>query len=136
MNLATDYLKYVCQFVLDNCGRDVAFLEEHGDTVRPWTPTQPHRLSRVLDGARACLLAFQAADLARRLRDVVAKPFVHLTYTQAVEMLTQPEVVRWGRSVPPPFIVGDPRASPSCPRPGSRWSPSGARTWARSTSGT
>lgn len=65
IDLAEDYLKYCTQFVLDNCAEDLKFFEKMFEK-----------------------------GLTKRLSDVVATPFERLTYTRAVEILTQPKVVR------------------------------------------
>ncbi len=58
MNLATDLLKYVVQDVLENCVEDLTLCN-----------------------------AFIEKGLVQKLRDVVEKDFVHITYTEAIETL-------------------------------------------------
>jgi asparaginyl-tRNA synthetase len=64
MALAEDYLKYCTQFVLDNCGADLAFFDERVEK-----------------------------DLIERLKLVVSTPFHRMTYTDAIELLTKPETL-------------------------------------------
>jgi asparaginyl-tRNA synthetase len=65
MALAEDFLKFATRFVLEHCDRDIAFFE---------TAIEP--------------------GLRSRLLNVVAEPFQRLTYTEAVDLLLQPEHVR------------------------------------------
>jgi asparaginyl-tRNA synthetase len=65
MALAEDYLKYCTQFVLDNCGGDLAFFNQ-----------------RVEKG------------LIERLKLVVSTPFHRMTYTEAIELLTKPSTLK------------------------------------------
>ncbi len=72
MELASDLLKYVLQDVLDNCSEDLTLFN-----------------------------AFIEKGLIRKLKDVVEKDFVHLTYTAAVEELQKAKAdfeypVEWG----------------------------------------
>lgn len=72
VELASDLLKYVLQDVLDNCSEDLTLFN-----------------------------AFIEKGLIRKLKDVVEKDFVHLTYTAAVEELQKAKAdfeypVEWG----------------------------------------
>jgi len=58
MNLAEDFLKYLVRFTLDNCMDDLFFLQKMYDP-----------------------------ELISRLQSVLEKPFVRLTYTEAIEIL-------------------------------------------------
>jgi asparaginyl-tRNA synthetase len=58
MRCAEDYVRYCCQFLLDNCPADLAFMEKMVD--------------------KACL---------ERLRHVAASPFARCSYTEAIELL-------------------------------------------------
>ncbi len=72
IRLATDLLKYVLRDVLDNCAEDLALFN-----------------------------SFIEKGLIKKLQDIVAKDFVHITYTAAVEELgrvadTFEYPVQWG----------------------------------------
>lgn len=58
MKVAEDFLKYVIQYALDNCKEDLEFFDQ-------WVEK----------------------DLIKKLKEVVKKDFVHLTYTEAVKIL-------------------------------------------------
>ena len=60
MDLAEDLLKFVIDYALQNCADDIAFLNNMYDK-----------------------------ELLNRLQSVISKPFVRLTYTDAVEILKQ-----------------------------------------------
>lgn len=68
MALAEDFLKFCTQWVLDHCAEDLAFFEEVVEK-----------------------------GLRERLRNVVAEPFQHLTYTAAIELLLKPEHQKAGK---------------------------------------
>jgi asparaginyl-tRNA synthetase len=65
MALAEDYLKYCTAYVLEHCALDLEFFEK-----------------------------FVEKDLRARLQNVVDEPFVRLTYTEAVEILTDPKTLK------------------------------------------
>lgn len=72
MDLAESYLKYVLDFVMQNCARDIAFFNEYIDK-----------------------------NLSERLQRVITQPFERITYTQAIEILEKASKkfefpVRWG----------------------------------------
>ena len=58
MNCAEDFVRYLCQWLLDKCPEDMAFMAERYD--------------------KECL---------NRLRHVASTPFKRLTYTEAIEVL-------------------------------------------------
>ena len=71
MDLAEDFLKYLCQYILDNCAEDVAFLNSRlleEEKVKP----QNER---------------STMDLIERLKFISAEPFARITYTKAIEIL-------------------------------------------------
>jgi asparaginyl-tRNA synthetase len=75
MDLAEDFLKYLIRYALDNCGDDLAFLNEMVDK-----------------------------ELLNRLNFVVGNDFVRITYTEAVDILTKADrkwefPVGWGRDL-------------------------------------
>ncbi|KAG0612212.1 hypothetical protein M758_6G010500 [Ceratodon purpureus] len=72
MACATAYLQYVVKYVLENCKEDMEFFDK-------WVEK----------------------DIVTRLTNVVEKPFVHVTYTEAVELLQKAKKkfefpVKWG----------------------------------------
>ncbi|HEX4886615.1 MAG TPA: asparagine--tRNA ligase, partial [Luteibaculaceae bacterium] len=71
MDLAEEFLKYLCQYALDHCADDLQFLNQ-----------------RLLDEERQKPQNERSAmDLISRLQFVVAEPFERLTYTKAIEIL-------------------------------------------------
>lgn len=60
MALAEDFIKYLIQYALDNCHDDIQFMNDMWDK-----------------------------ELINRLHHVVAKPFMHLPYTEAIDILMQ-----------------------------------------------
>lgn len=64
MNLAEDFLKYLVKYVLDHCSDDLAFLQKMYDS-----------------------------DLLARLQGVLEKPFVRITYTEAIDILQKSQQV-------------------------------------------
>jgi asparaginyl-tRNA synthetase len=75
MDLAEDFLKYLIRYALDNCGDDLAFLNEMVDK-----------------------------ELLNRLNFVVNNDFVRITYTEAVDILVKADrkwefPVGWGRDL-------------------------------------
>jgi asparaginyl-tRNA synthetase len=72
MACATAYLQYVVRYILDNCKEDLEFFNQ-------WVEK----------------------GIITRLTNVVEKPFVHVTYTEAVELLQKSKKkfefpVKWG----------------------------------------
>lgn len=65
MDVAEDYIKFCTQFALDNCAADLAFFD-----------------SKIEKG------------LLQRLNAVIAQPFERVTYTRAIEILTDPKVLK------------------------------------------
>ena len=74
MNLAEDYVKYCVTYALENCRPDLEFFDQN-----------------VEEG------------LIARLQNVLAAPFQRITYTEAVELLTQPEHLAAGGFEEAPF---------------------------------
>ncbi len=71
MDLAEDFLKYLCQYILDNCAEDIEFLNkrlEEEEKVKPQSERSP-------------------MNLIERLKFVCAEPFERITYTRAIEIL-------------------------------------------------
>lgn len=60
MQCAEDYVRYCCQFVLDNCGSDLAFITQLIDKTA-----------------------------VERLQHVAASPFARCSYTKAIEQLKE-----------------------------------------------
>lgn len=60
MALAEDFIKYLIQYALDNCHDDIQFMNDMWDK-----------------------------ELINRLQHVVEKPFMHLPYTEAIDILMQ-----------------------------------------------
>jgi asparaginyl-tRNA synthetase len=71
MDLAEDFLKYIIQFVLDNCKEDLEFLNKRADDEEKMKK-QEERSDR---------------SLIERLNDVVNNDFERVTYTEAIEIL-------------------------------------------------
>mmetsp|Transcript_4146 Transcript_4146/g.7260 ORF Transcript_4146/g.7260 Transcript_4146/m.7260 type:complete len:522 (+) Transcript_4146:91-1656(+) len=68
INLAEDFLKFVTHYVLENCSNDIDFFD-----------------ARVEKGLR------------ERLHNVLATPFQRLTYTEAIDILLDPEHLKAGK---------------------------------------
>lgn len=62
MNLAEDMLKYVSQYALENCKADLAFFDKNVEK-----------------------------GLIKRLETTVSEDFIRLTYTEAIEILSEPK---------------------------------------------
>jgi len=71
MDLAEDFLKYVIQFVLDNCKEDIDFLDKRASDEEKMKK-QEERSDRTL---------------IERLHDVIENDFERVTYTEAIEIL-------------------------------------------------
>ena len=71
MDLAEDMLKYICQYVMDNCPDDLQFLHER-DAAEQQTKPQYER---------------NELGLIDRLKFITANPFERITYTKAIEVL-------------------------------------------------
>lgn len=74
MDVAEDYLKFCIQFALENCAGDLKFFEQ-----------------RVEKG------------LLDRLKNVSENAFIRLTYTEAIEILNQPEHLAAGKFEEKPY---------------------------------
>mmetsp|Transcript_19201 Transcript_19201/g.67772 ORF Transcript_19201/g.67772 Transcript_19201/m.67772 type:complete len:753 (-) Transcript_19201:131-2389(-) len=74
MDLAEDYVKFCTQFCLDHCAADLEFFDQ-----------------RVEKG------------LIKRLQAVVAAPFERITYTRAIEILTDPKILKKAKFDEKPF---------------------------------
>ena len=73
MDLAEDFLKYTIQYVLDNCRADLEFLDKRFADEQKTKP-QNERSEQ---------------GLIEKLEFVVSNDFVRLSYTEAIEILTQ-----------------------------------------------
>ncbi len=71
MNLAESFLKYLCQYALDNCVDDLEFLDKRAAEEEQAKPQQQRNELGLLD----------------RLKFVTENDFVRLTYTEAIEIL-------------------------------------------------
>ena len=71
MNLTEDFLKYICQYVMDHCADDLAFLNEREKAEQSQKPQNERN----------------ELTLIERLQFVVNNDFKRLTYTEAIEVL-------------------------------------------------
>ncbi|NOT37721.1 MAG: asparagine--tRNA ligase [Saprospiraceae bacterium] len=71
MNLAEDMLKYVIQYVIDNCGEDIAFLNERDQEEQKQKPQQERNEFTLIEKLNFCL----------------NNNFERITYTEAIEIL-------------------------------------------------
>ncbi|MBU2018245.1 MAG: asparagine--tRNA ligase [Bacteroidetes bacterium] len=71
MNLTEDFLKYICQYVLDNCADDLQFLNDRDATEQQQKPQNERNELALID----------------RLKFVINNDFKRLTYTEAIEVL-------------------------------------------------
>ncbi len=71
MDLAEDMLKYLIQYVLDNCGEDLAFLEQRLIEEEKQKPQIERSEMALIEKLTFCL----------------GQPFERLTYTEAIEIL-------------------------------------------------
>ncbi|WP_345992246.1 asparagine--tRNA ligase [Chryseobacterium sp. Chry.R1] len=71
IDLAEDFLKYVIQYVLDNCKDDLEFLDKRFAEEQKAKPEK----ERAKEG------------LIEKLQNVVAKRFMRVSYTEAIEIL-------------------------------------------------
>lgn len=71
MDLTESFLKYLVQYVLDNCADDLAFLNERETTEQKNKPANERNELTLLE----------------RLQFVVSNDFKRLTYTEAIEVL-------------------------------------------------
>jgi asparaginyl-tRNA synthetase len=71
MNLTEDFLKFICQYVMDNCEDDLKFLNDRENQEQAQKPQNERN----------------ELSLIERLQFVVANEFKRLTYTEAIEVL-------------------------------------------------
>lgn len=71
MNLTEDFLKYICQYVMDKCKDDLAFLNEREINEQKQKPQNERN----------------ELSLIERLQFVVSNEFKRLTYTEAIDVL-------------------------------------------------
>ena len=71
MNLTEDFLKFICQYVMDNCTDDLKFLNDRENQEQAQKPQNERN----------------ELSLIERLQFVVANEFKRLTYTEAIEVL-------------------------------------------------
>ena len=71
MDLAETMLKYICQYVVDHCKDDVAFLNERDQTEQQSKPQNERSELSLID----------------RLQFVINNDFKRITYTEAIEVL-------------------------------------------------
>ena len=71
MNLTEDFLKFICQYVMDNCIDDLKFLNDRESQEQAQKPQNERN----------------ELSLIERLQFVVANEFKRLTYTEAIEVL-------------------------------------------------
>lgn len=84
MNLAEDFIKSVVTHVLSTNADDIAFFNERVD---------PEKVCVCACVLVHVLLMFLVQKLLQRLQNLVESPFERITYTQAIEILLQPENV-------------------------------------------
>lgn len=71
MNLTEDFLKYICQYVMDKCKDDLAFLNDREISEQSQKPQNERN----------------ELSLIERLQFVVSNEFKRLTYTEAIDVL-------------------------------------------------
>ncbi len=71
MNLTEDFLKFICQYVMDNCTDDLKFLNDRESQEQAQKPQNERN----------------ELSLIERLQFVIANEFKRLTYTEAIEVL-------------------------------------------------
>jgi asparaginyl-tRNA synthetase len=81
MNLTEDFLKYICQYVLDHCKDDLAFLNEREKNEQQQKPQNERN----------------ELSLLERLEFVVNNPFERITYTHAIELLKDSKPFKKGQ---------------------------------------
>ncbi|OEK05666.1 asparagine--tRNA ligase [Roseivirga misakiensis] len=81
MDLAEEFLQFLCQYALDHCADDLAFLEKRlidEDKVKPQAERSP-------------------MTLTDKLKFVVENPFERLTYTEAIQILSNSKPNKKGK---------------------------------------
>jgi asparaginyl-tRNA synthetase len=81
MNLTEEFLKYICQYVLDHCKDDLAFLNEREANEQQQKPQNERNELTLLE----------------RLEFVVNNPFERITYTHAIELLKDSKPYKKGQ---------------------------------------
>jgi asparaginyl-tRNA synthetase len=71
IQLATDFVKYLCQYALDNCAEDLEFLDKRAQEEEMSKPKEQRSELGLID----------------RLKFVVENDFQRLTYTEAIDIL-------------------------------------------------
>tara|TARA_R110002072_G_scaffold172042_4_gene325854 strand:+ start:8856 stop:10295 length:1440 start_codon:yes stop_codon:yes gene_type:complete len=71
MDLTEDFLKYICQYILDNCADDLQFLNDREEKEQQSKP----------------MIERNELSLTDRLKFVTENDFVRLTYTEAIDVL-------------------------------------------------
>jgi asparaginyl-tRNA synthetase len=71
MQLATDFVKYLCQYALDHCAEDLDFLHKRAEEEEMTKPKEQRNELGLID----------------RLKFVVENDFQRLTYTEAIDIL-------------------------------------------------
>jgi asparaginyl-tRNA synthetase len=71
MDLTEDFLKYICQYVMDNCVDDLQFLSDRDSQEQQQKPQNERNELSLID----------------RLKFVVGSEFKRLTYTEAIDVL-------------------------------------------------
>jgi asparaginyl-tRNA synthetase len=71
MDLTEEFLKYICNYIMDNCADDLKFLDDRDNTEQQSKPQNERNELR----------------LTERLQFVANNPFKRITYTEAIEVL-------------------------------------------------
>lgn len=73
MDLTEDFLKFICRYVIEHCADDLAFLNEREINDQKNKPQNERN----------------EMSLIERLKFVIDNPFERLTYTEAIDLLTE-----------------------------------------------
>jgi asparaginyl-tRNA synthetase len=71
MDLTEEFLKYICNYIMDNCADDLKFLDDRDNTEQQSKPQNERNELR----------------LTERLQFVANNPFKRITYTEAIDLL-------------------------------------------------
>ena len=71
MDLTEEFLKYICNYIMDNCADDLKFLDDRDNTEQQSKPQNERNELR----------------LTERLEFVANNPFKRITYTEAIDIL-------------------------------------------------
>jgi asparaginyl-tRNA synthetase len=71
MDLTEEFLKYICNYIMDNCADDLKFLDDRDNTEQQSKPQNERNELR----------------LTERLQFVANNPFKRITYTEAIDVL-------------------------------------------------